>query len=170
MWSIEPYVVRGHSMTPTFSPGDRLLVRQTPSRTFGFHRGDVVVVRDGPDGERRHLKRVIGLPGESVQQSVGALFINDDPIVEDYLGGLPAVIGLDDDTWNLGDDEYFLLGDNRAHSTDSRQLGPAKLGDIDGTVWFRFWPLHKLRLVSAPTYISFNSTVNATVYGIRSKD
>ena len=139
-------------MTPTFSPGDRLLVRRTPRRTFSFARGDVVVVRDGPDGERRHLKRVIGLPRECVRQSDGALLINDRPLDENYLGGLPAVIGLDDVTWKLGDGEFFLLGDNRARSTDSRQLGPAKLDNIEGTVRFRFWPLNKLRIVRAPTY------------------
>ena len=139
-------------MTPTFSPGDRLLVRRTPRRTFGFERGDVVVVRDGPDGERRHLKRVIGLPRECVRQSDGALLINDRPLDENYLGGLPAVIGLDDVTWKLGDGEFFLLGDNRGRSTDSRQLGPVRLENIEGTVRCRFWPLNKLRLVKAPTY------------------
>ena len=157
MWSVELYVVRGHSMTPTFSPGDRLLVRRTPSRTFRIARGELVVVRDGPDDERRHLKRVIGLPRECVRQSDGALFVNDRPLVEDYLGGLPAVIGLDDDAWNLADDECFVLGDNRARSTDSRQLGPIRLDRIEGIVRCRFWPLNKLRLVSAPSYTNFTA-------------
>ena len=152
MWSVELYVVRGHSMTPTFSPGDRLLVSRTRRPDLRIARGDLVVVRDGPDGGRRHLKRLIGLPRECVRQSDGALLVNDRPLDEDYLGGLPAVIGLDDNTWNLADDEFFLLGDNRAHSTDSRQLGPVRLDNIDGTVRFRFWPLNKLRLVKAPTY------------------
>lgn len=153
-------------MIPTFSPGDRLLVSLLQGRSYSFVRGDMVVVRDGPDGEQRHLKRVIGLPTESIQQSVGALFINDRPLVEDYLGGLPAVIGLEDESWNLGNDEFFLLGDNRAHSTDSRQVGPSKLDDIVGTVRFRYWPPHKLHLVSAPTYkYGFSA-----VYGLGSED
>lgn len=153
-------------MTPTFSPGDRLLVSRFRGRSFSFARGDVAVVRSA-GGERRHLKRVIGLPRESVRQSDGALLINDQPLEEDYLGGLPAVIGLDDITWNLGDDEFFLLGDNRAHSADSRQLGPVGLDDIEGKVRFRYWPLHKLRPVSAPTYKSLPATA---VYGLRSED
>ena len=139
-------------MSPTFSEGDRLLVRRTPRRTFSFARGDVVVVRDGPDGERLHLKRVIGFPRESIRQSDGVLLVNGRRLDEDYLGGLPAVIGLDDNTWNLADDEFFLLGDNRARSTDSRQLGPIRLDRIEGIVQCRFWPLNKLRLVRAPTY------------------
>ena len=152
MWRVELFVVRGHSMSPTFSEGDRLLVRRTPRRTFSFARGDVVVVRDGPDGERLHLKRVIGFPRESIRQSDGVLLVNGRRLDEDYLGGLPAVIGLEEESWNLGDGEFLLLGDNRAHSTDSRQLGPVRLDNIDGTVRFRFWPLNKLRLVKAPTY------------------
>ena len=152
MWSVELCVVRGHSMTPTFSPGDRLLVRRTRSPGLRVARGDLVVVRDGPDGERRHLKRMIGLPRESISQSEGVLLVNGRRLDEDYLGGLPAVIGLEEESWNLGDGEFFLLGDNRAHSTDSRQLGPVRLDNIDGTVRFRFWPLNKLRLVKAPTY------------------
>ena len=157
MWSVELYVVRGHSMSPTFSEGDRLLVRRTPRRTFSFARGDVVVVRDGPDGERLHLKRVIGFPRESIRQSDGVLLVNGRRLDEDYLGGLPAVIGLEEEAWNLADDEFFLLGDNRAHSTDSRQLGPARLDNIEGTVRSRFWPLNKLRLVSAPSYTNFTA-------------
>ena len=154
-------------MTPTFSPGDRLIVSKFRGGSFSFSRGEPVVVRDGAGGERRHLKRVIGFPRESIRQSEGVLLINDQPLEEDYLGGLPAVIGLDDITWNLGDDEFFLLGDNRAHSTDSRQLGPVGLDDIEGKVRFRYWPLHKLRPVSAPTYKSLPATA---VYGLRSED
>ena len=165
MPSLAPYVVRGHSMSPTFSPGDRLLVSRFRGRSFSFVRGDVVIVRDG---ERRRLKRVIGLPRESVRQCDGALLINDQPLDEDYLGGLPAVIGLDDITWNLGRDEFFLLGDNRAHSTDSRQRGPVGLDDIEGKVRFRYWPLHKLRLVTAPTYKSLSFTKK--VFGYRPED
>ena len=154
-------------MTPTFSPGDRLLVNRFRGGSFSFSRGEPVVVRDGSGGERRHLKRVIGLPRESVRQSEGVLLINDQPLEEDYLGGLPAVIGLDDITWNLGDDEFFLLGDNRAHSADSRQLGPIGLDDIEGKVRFLYWPLHKLGLISTPTYKSLPATA---VYGLRSED
>ncbi len=157
MWSVELYVVRGHSMTPTFSPGDRLLVSRTRRPDLRITRGDVVVVRDGPDGGRRHLKRMIGLPRESISQSEGVLLVNGRHLDEDYLGGLPAVTGLDDVTWNLGDDEFFLLGDNRARSTDSRQLGPINLDIIEGIVRCRYWPLHKLRLVSAPSYTNFTA-------------
>ena len=167
MLSLELYVVRGQSMTPTFSEGDRLLVSPIQGRSFSFRRGDVVVVRDGSDDKRRNLKRLIGFPREEIRQSDGVLILNDRPLAEDYLGGFPAAIGLDHHTWNLENGEFFLLGDNRARSTDSRQLGPSRLDDIVGTVRFRFWPLHKLRPVSAPTYRSHPAT---RVFGLRSED
>ena len=167
MLGVDLYVVRGHSMSPTFSEGDRLIVRRPPRRSFAFTRGDVVVVRERSDGDRRHLKRLIGFPREKIRQSDGVLLLNDLPLDEDYLGGLPAVIGLDDITWNLENGEFFLLGDNRARSTDSRQLGPVKLDDIVGAVRFRFWPLHKLRLVSRPAYGSHPAT---KVVGLRPQD
>lgn len=167
MLGVDLYVVRGQSMTPTFSEGDRLLVSPIVGRSYSFVRGDVVVVRDRSDGNRRHLKRLIGFPRESIRQSDGVLLLNDLPLDEDYLGGLPAAIGLDDHTWNLENGEFFLLGDNRAHSNDSRQLGPVKLDDIVGAVRFRFWPLHKLRLVSRPAYRSHPAT---KVFGLRSQD
>ena len=167
MLGVDLYVVRGQSMTPTFTSGDRLLVSPIQGRSYSFVRGDVVVVRDRSDGDRRHLKRLIGFPREKIRQSDGVLLLNDLPLDEDYLGGLPAVIGLDDIAWNLGNDEWFLLGDNRARSTDSRQLGPVKLDDIVGAVRFRCWPMHKLRLVSRPAYRSHPAT---KVVGLRSQD
>ena len=168
MWNFEQYVVRGHSMTPSFSEGDRLLVSRFRGSSFSFARGELVVVRDGPDDHRWHLKRLIGLPREIVRQSEGVILINDEPLDEDYLGGLPAVIGLENVTWKLRDNEYFLLGDNRARSTDSRQRGPFGLDDIEGKVRFRYWPMHKLRLFSAPTYRALSFT--RIVHGLRPED
>ena len=110
MWSVELYVVRGHSMTPTFSPGDRLLVSRTGRPDLRIARGDLVVVRDGPDGERRHLKRLIGLPRESIRQSEGVLLVNGRRLDEDYLGGLPAVIGLEEEHVESCGRRVFLAG------------------------------------------------------------
>ncbi len=158
MSSLESYVVHGHSMSPTFSPGDRLLVSPTTARATYITRGDLLIFRDGPVDERRYLKRIIGLPGEGVRQCDGALLINGRPLAEDYLGGLPAVIGLDDITWNLGAGECFMLGDNRAHSDDSRQFGPVGLYRIEGVVRGRYWPIQKLGRVKAPSYIDFTES------------
>lgn len=152
MWSGELYVVRGHSMSPAFLPGDGLFVSRTRSPATDVSRGDVVVVRGTSGGERQELKRVIGLPGECIRQSGGVLLVNGRRMVEHYLAGLPAVIGLEEDVWTLGDDECFVLGDNRAHSTDSRQFGSVSLDRIGGIVRFRCWPMHRIGRVRRPAY------------------
>ncbi len=138
-------------MNPTFTPGDQLLVSRTRQARVDISRGDVVVVRDPRDGQRRYLKRVVGLPGERVQHIEGVLLVNGNTIDEDYLGGLPPVIGLQQATWDLSDQQYFVLGDNRAHSTDSREFGPIRYDDIVGIARFRYWPLSKAGPIRRPS-------------------
>ena len=134
------YTIRGDSMTPAFRRGDRLLISRVAYRSGAPNRGDVVVVRDAREPARRYLKRVVGLPGEEVRLQDGLLYVDGVHMAEPYLEGLPASPGLGYRTWELGDDEYFVMGDNRAHSTDSRDFGPLKLGLIVGRAWFRCWP------------------------------
>ena len=136
------YVVRGDSMRPTLEPGQHLLVARFYARP-GRSRGDLVVVCDPRESGRRHLKRVVGMPGEEVRMLDGTLFVDGVALSESYLGGLPASVGLGDRSWSLGRGEYFLLGDNRAHSTDSREHGPVSEDLIVGGAWFRYWPLLK---------------------------
>ena len=97
-------------------------------------------MRDSQNPKRRYLKRIVGLPGEEVRLSEGMLLIDGERLAEPYLGGLPASPGLGDQQWKLRDGEYFVLGDNRAHSTDSREFGPVGLGLIVAKAWFRCWP------------------------------
>ena len=135
------YVVRGDSMAPTFGPGHLLLVTRVPPS--GLSRGDLVIVPDPRDPKSRYLKRVVGLPGERIQLLEGLLYVDGEHLAEPYLGGRPASPGLEDRWWGLGESEYFVLGDNRARSTDSRAFGPVDGGLIVGKVWFRYWPFSK---------------------------
>ena len=133
------YVVRGISMRPAFHPGHRLLVASTDE--CRLTRGVAVIV-DVPTGRgTRYLKRVVGLPGEHVRIEDGLLFVDNVHLLEPYLKGMPASLGLGFIDWTLKSDEYFVLGDDRARSTDSRKFGPIKQGQIIGIVWFRYWPL-----------------------------
>lgn len=134
------YLVRGESMTPALRNGDVVLVTglgRTESRPT---RGDIVVAREPPPDGRRTIKRVVGLPGETVRFEEGLLYVDGGPLAEPYLGGLPAVLGLGEATWTVGPGEYFLLGDNRAHSTDSKDYGPVERSRIIGRAWWRYWP------------------------------
>ena len=142
MWErILLYSVWGTSMAPSLHSGDRLLMSRRAYRRALPGRGDVVVVRDPRDPSEHYLKRVVGMPSEEVRLAEGMLFIDGRQLAEPYLGGLPASPGLSEAGWTLGEDQYFVMGDNRAHSTDSREFGPIALPDIIGKVRFRWWPL-----------------------------
>jgi signal peptidase I len=133
------YRVEGDSMLPTLLAGDYLLVRGAGASKRPPARGEVVVA--ALEGcERSILKRVVGLPGERITFSEGMLLINGRKLVEPYLRGLPPYLGLDNFYFTLGLDEYFLMGDNRAHSTDSRHYGPLRGCQIAAKAVWRVWP------------------------------
>jgi len=113
-------------------------------------RGDVVVVKYPGDPEhKRYVKRVIGLPEEKLTVSNGLVFINDKILFESYLP--PETITTKDGEWNLGADEYFLMGDNRTNSNDSRFFGPVEKRFIIGkTVWVL---LPHFESIITPSYI-----------------
>ena len=136
----KPYVVRGGSMRPTFEPGQHLLVSRVAYSGSSPSRGDVVIVRDPRDGGRRILKRVVGLPGETVAVREGTLLVDGEALAELYLGGLPASLGMEEWACAIRDDEYVVLGDRRWRSTDSREFGPVRTELIVGRAWFRYWP------------------------------
>ncbi len=139
--SSRPYVIRGASMTPSLRPGDQLLVDLSAYGEVGPARGDIVVFSSpGADG-RHDIKRVVGVPGERVLIAEGMLYVDDREIGEPYLGGLPSSVGLGESAWDLGEGEYLVLGDNRAHSTDSREFGPIMGDRIVGRAMVRYWPL-----------------------------
>ena len=130
--------LRGASMEPSLYDGDLLVVMKPRGAP---RRGRIVVIRM-PDGAGPlwQVKRVVGLPGENLRFEDGLLFINGTPHREHYLQGLPAYLGLDRASFYIGDDNYFVLGDNRAHSVDSRSFGPIGASLIVGLVAARLWP------------------------------
>jgi signal peptidase I len=138
-------------MEPTLFDGDVLLVVRAGGE---LARGSLVVVQPPIVKQGRgsaQIKRVVGLPRELIQFDQGSLLINGKPYPEPYLGGLPQVLGLEASRWELGPGEWFLLGDNRAHSDDSRIYGPVSAVAVEGVVVLRVWPpsrLGRLRLSS----------------------
>ena len=134
------YSVHGGSMLPAFRPGELLLVSGSAYSDSAPSKRDVVVVSDPGGADRRYLKRVVGMPGEEIALSEGLLYVNGKHLVEPYLEGLPASLGLDEKVWRLGEGQYFVLGDRRTRSTDSREFGPITLDLIHGRAWLRCWP------------------------------
>jgi len=129
-----PVEVAGTSMTPALHPGDYLLVRRGRPRGNAF--GQVAYLRD--PAARPLLKRIVGVPGDSLRVGEG-VEVNGRRLVEPYAHG-EAPAGQYRGVHRLRPDEYFVLGDHRAQSTDSRDFGPVRGDAIEGVAWLRYWP------------------------------
>ena len=135
---ITPVRVDGDSMKNTLKNGDILLLYKLGS----INRLDIIVLDEEKDNEKI-IKRVIGLPGETVEIKKGKIYINDKVIDDKYAYGETS----DYDKVTLEDDEYFILGDNRLISKDSRYFGPIKENEIKGKIVFRLFPFTKIGTV-----------------------
>ncbi|MCD4685002.1 MAG: signal peptidase I [Anaerolineae bacterium] len=144
------YVVDGASMQPNFYTDERLIVDRVTLLFSGPSRGDVIVL-DSPRSDDLLLKRVIGLPGETVTIEDGYVYIDGSLIEEDYIAEFCTYQSCNG-TWELGNDEYFVLGDNRSHSLDSHSFGPVTCDAIQGIVRVRYWPPFEVDILSAPDY------------------
>ena len=128
---ITPVRVDGSSMRQTLEDGNILLLYKMAK----INRYDIVVLDEEYDNEII-IKRIIGLPGETVEIKNNKIYINDKKIEDEYAYGDTG----DYEKITLADDEYFILGDNRLISKDSRYFGPIKESDLMGEVVFRIWP------------------------------
>ncbi len=129
-----PVRVDGDSMNKTFKNGDILILYKLSK----IKRFDVIVLHETDDDEKI-IKRVIGMPGDTVAIKDGEIYINDKKIEDKYAYGMTS----DYDRITLKSDEYFILGDNRLISKDSRYFGPIKEKEIKGKVVFRIFPFSK---------------------------
>lgn len=137
---ITVYIVSGESMVPNLNNGDFVLVDKVKYDFVDPQRGDVVVVRYPGDPENKYyVKRIIGLPGETVKVSGGNVYIDDQLLEERYLD--EQVKTEPDSVYNIPPSEYFTVGDNRSVSSDSRVWGSAERRFIMGRVEATFWPL-----------------------------
>jgi len=137
--------VNGSSMETTMSDKDSLIVDKISYRFSSPKRFDIIVFPHvGSDNkEVYYIKRIIGMPGETVQISNGTIFINDVPLEEDYGCEVIKEAKLAASPIKLGEDEYFVLGDNRNHSSDSREFGAVGRDIIVGRAIFRIFPINK---------------------------
>lgn len=146
----EPFVVRGESMEPSFYEGDYLWIEKITPRLGILRRGEVIVFRAPDNPFSIYIKRIIGLPGERVRIKGGHIYISRDreiyELEEPYLRSLTE--GSADVT--LGEDEFFVLGDNRPASEDSRMFGPIKKRAIVGRVWIKLFPWSEKGVVKIP--------------------
>lgn len=143
---LEPFFIPSGSMEPTLQVGDRVLVNKLSYDLHSIHRGDVVVFKKPPNdftpGIKDLIKRVIGLPGETISGQDGAVFINGHRLKEPWLpkglttAPFPAV--------QIPRGDYFVMGDNRGDSADSRVIGPIKGSLIVGRAFIKVWPVSRI--------------------------
>ncbi len=143
---VQPFYVKGASMEPNFYDHDYLLIDEISYRFRQPTRGEVVVFRYPRDPSNYFIKRIVGLPNERLVIEEGKLFISSatgEPVEyqEDYLDEWVQTVGSLDVT--LSAEQYYVLGDNRGASLDSRSFGPLNRRSIVGRVWVRAWPLDR---------------------------
>ena len=141
----QPFLVNGSSMTPTFETGDYLIIDEISYRFNEPERGEVIILKFPEDKSKFFIKRIIGLPGERVRIENGKVFVsrNDSEeiqIIEEYV--LNKSFGNFDST--LAEDEYFVMGDNRTASLDSRSWGLLSKNLIKGRAFLRLLPITKI--------------------------
>ena len=153
----EPFVVSGSSMLPNFHNKDYLIVDRISYRSREPQRGDVVVMKYPKDTSQYFIKRIIGLPGEKIELRNGKAVITNSEhpegweLEENYLPKNIATLGKPG-PYTLGSGEYFVLGDNRTASSDSRVWGILPEDDIVGRAFLRAFPLGNFGLIKTPTY------------------
>lgn len=143
-------VVIGHSMEPTLSDNDNLIVDKISYRFHDPERFDIIVFPFEYEKDTYYIKRIIGLPGETVYiDEQGNIYINDELLVENYGAEVIENPGLALGVITLGEDEYFVLGDNRNNSSDSRSpaVGNVSRDKIIGRAWLRIYPFDSIEFV-----------------------
>ena len=148
-------VVEGNSMNPTLQNGDNLIVSKITYKVKDPERFDIIVFPFKESKGTNYIKRVIGLPGETVQiDREGNIYINQKKLEENYGAETIKHPGIAAEPITLGDDEYFVLGDNRNDSKDSRfsDVGNIKRSDIIGKAVFRLFPFNKMHVINHDFY------------------
>ena len=174
--SIQNFRVEGLSMDPALKDGEMVIVNKLvffridvkrlaglvpfwdvkDKRSFSLfhepHRGEVVVFNWPVDPERQLVKRVIGVPGDTVEIRSGAVYVTGTPLSEPYIASLHGI------RENIGPVEvsegyYFVMGDNRLHSNDSRDWGLVARDDIVGKIWLVYWPMARVTIFHAHTLL-----------------
>lgn len=142
--------ISGSSMENTLSHGDNLIVDKITYRFKDPERFDIIVFPYKQQEDTYYIKRIIGMPGETIQIVDGSIYINGEILQESYGREVIRDPGIAAEPIELGSDEYFVMGDNRNESADSREanVGAIHREDIIGRAWVRIWPLNKLEVIA----------------------
>lgn len=150
---MQPFVVDGNSMEPNFHDQEYLLVNQVSYKFREPQRNETIVFRFPKNPSEDYIKRIIGLPGETVEIKEGQVYINGVSLNQNYLAPDEETFilnGLNESRVTLGNNEYFVMGDNRKHSSDSRDWGVLPKKNIIGRAWLTVYPWQYKGMVKNP--------------------
>ena len=137
--------IQGASMENTLFTDDLVVIEKISKNiTHKYKRGDVIIFHS-PTEDKLYVKRIIGMPGDEVELKEGDFYINGSKLYEPYYTTGSFTESKGENQWFLGHDEYFMVGDNRAKSNDSRKFGPVYENNFLGRAFMRIWPLNKIK-------------------------
>jgi len=151
---VQPFVVEGQSMEPSFNNADYLITEKVSFRFREPERGEIIIFHPPDSPSVNYIKRIIGLPGETIEIKDGTISINGERISENYLFSPEDIKAVSRDGLkvNLGQNQFFVMGDNRNHSRDSREIGAISKDEIVSRVWFRLLPIKDAKAFAALNY------------------
>jgi len=156
LFVMSPQEINGASMEPNFHNGEYILTNKIEYKLKDPSRGDVVVFKSPRNKEIDYIKRVIGLPGDTVSLNDNALFVNGEKVDEPYLASDVVIFGgsylREGEEIVVPEGMYFVVGDNRPHSSDSREFGPVPKEDFIGKALLRYWPFSEFLVIPQPDY------------------
>lgn len=156
LFLVQPHEVKGSSMEPTFHNNEYILTDKISYRLQNPHRGDVVIFKAPRNPDVDYIKRIIALPGETVRVEKGKVYVGEEELNEPYLTDttilFPGSVVQEGVPLTVGAEEYFVMGDNRSHSSDSREFGPIERKSIIGRAFLRYWPPPVFGLIPAIAY------------------
>ena len=150
------YRVQGHSMDPTLQEGEYIIINKLSYYLSEPERGDIVVLHFPRDRSREYIKRIIGLPGDVVEISNQQVKVNGVLLTEPYIKELTNSTG----RWEVPEDNFFVMGDNRNNSSDSRSWSFLPRSDIVGRAWIIYWPPPLWQIVPHFDYSAANSVLD----------
>lgn len=142
--------VENISMKPTLQPGELLLVNKLAYKIGNPQHGDVIVFHYPGNPAEDYIKRLIGLPGDEVKVEGGMVYVNGQPLDEPYISAPPSYRGI----WEVPEDSFFVLGDNRNQSSDSHSWGFVPLENVVGKALIVYWPIDQIKTLTHQLTVS----------------
>lgn len=156
LFVMSPQEINGASMEPNFHNGEYILTNKVTYKLKNPQRGDVVIFKSPKNKDIDYIKRIIGLPGDTVELRNNAFFVNEQLVEEPYIPEGTFLYGgsylQENDLIIVPEGMYFVVGDNRPHSSDSREFGPIPKEDFIGQAFLRYWPFDRAGVLPNPSY------------------